>query len=577
MINDPQNLHIAHGDSGQKLSSKLDELELKEKEEQTKEQAESQNSNYINLDKFPIAQDAIKLIPEDQAEALQTFCFLYTGDEMRLASLNPTNPQVTTLAKELAAKYHANIKIYLISENSFNIGFSIYEKIPQIIQMEGVNISGDDLKRFENELSTFEKINETIKKTSLTETVTILIAAGLQFRASDIHIEAEENDVKVRLRIDGLLHDVAILSKDTWPKINSRIKLLAGLKININDKPQDGRFTINLSNDKIDVRISTIPSTFGESIVMRLLRASSVGLAFDSLGLRGKAYNDLKNEMTKPNGMILSTGPTGSGKTTSLYAILNSLNQPDTKIITLEDPVEYKLQGIVQSQVENYDSFSSAGEGNVLGRKKNIYTFARGLKAILRQDPDIVMVGEIRDLETAETAINAALTGHLMLSTIHTNSAAATIPRLLAMGVKPFLLAPALNALVGQRLVRKLCEYCKTEDKEIDNTTMTVILNALNTIKPESGYRPDLNNLKFYKSTGCDKCQNIGYKGRIGIFEILLMNQKIEKLILADQASEYEIEKIAVADGMINLFQDGLLKALDGITSISEIMARVKD
>lgn len=577
MLNDPKNLKITHGDSGQKLSSKLDELELREKEELVKNQAEAENIGYINLDKFPIAQDALKLMTEDQAESLQTFCFLYTGDEMRLASLNPTNPQVTTLAKELASKYHANVKIYLVSENSFNLGFAIYKKIPQIIQMDGVNISGDDLKRFENELSTFEKINETIKKTSLTETVTIFIAAGLQFRASDIHIEAEENDVKIRLRIDGMLHDVAVMPKDAWPKINSRIKLLAGLKINIADKPQDGRFTISLTNDKIDVRISTIPSAFGESIVMRLLRASSVGLDFDMLGFRGKSYNDLKNEMTKPNGMILSTGPTGSGKTTTLYAILNSLNNPDSKIITLEDPIEYKLPGIIQSQVENADNFSADNDESSFKKQKSTYTFARGLKAVLRQDPDIVMVGEIRDIDTAETAINAALTGHLMLSTLHTNSAAATIPRLLSMGVKPFLLAPSLNAIVGQRLVRKLCENCKVEDKEIDTATMTAILNSLNGIKPESGYKPDLNNLKFYKSTGCAQCQNIGYKGRIGIFEILLMNPKIEKLILADQASEYEIEKIAVEDGMINLLQDGLLKALDGITSVTEIMSKVKD
>jgi type II secretory ATPase GspE/PulE/Tfp pilus assembly ATPase PilB-like protein len=374
-----------------------------------------------------------------------------------------------------------------------------------------------------------------------------------------------------------MLHDVAVMPKDAWPKINSRIKLLAGLKINIVDKPQDGRFTISLSNDKIDVRISTIPSAFGESIVMRLLRASSVGLDFDMLGFRGKSYNDLKNEMTKPNGMILSTGPTGSGKTTTLYAILNSLNSPDSKIVTLEDPIEYKLPGIVQSQVENADSFSADNDESGLKKQKNTYTFARGLKAILRQDPDIVMVGEIRDIETAETAINAALTGHLMLSTLHTNSAAATIPRLLSMGVKPFLLAPSLNAIIGQRLVRKLCENCKVEDKEIDTATMTAILNSLNGIKPESGYKPDLNNLKFYKSTGCTQCQNIGYKGRIGIFEILLMNPKIEKLILADQASEYEIEKIAIEDGMINLLQDGLLKALDGITSVAEIMSKVKD
>ncbi|MDD5749701.1 MAG: GspE/PulE family protein [Patescibacteria group bacterium] len=560
----------------EKLSGKIAELELKEKERQTKAQADEQGLPYINLDKFPISQEAIKLLPRDQAEALQTLCFLYSGDEIRLASLNPNNPQLSHLKKELADKLHANVKIYFISENSLQIGLAVYEKIPQIIHLEGVQIKEEDLQRFEKELNTFEKVNQVVQKIGLSEIVTIIISAGLQFRASDIHIEAEEKDVKIRLRIDGVLHDVVVLPKDAWPKINSRIKLLAGLKINIENKPQDGRFTINLSKDVVDVRVSSIPSAFGESIVLRLLRASAVGLEFESLGLRGKSFNDLKNEIDKPNGMVLATGPTGSGKTTTLYAILNKINSPDTKIVTLEDPIEYKLPGIVQSQVQSSDGQSGSESTEGESRKKDIYTFGRGIRAMLRQDPDVVMVGEIRDLETADTAINAALTGHLMLSTLHTNSAAATIPRLLAMGVKPFLLAPSLNAIIGQRLVRRLCQHCKQEDNEIDNKTMTAILNALNAIAPESGYKPDLNNLKFYKSPGCEKCQKIGYKGRVGIYEVMLMTPEIEKMILSGQASEYEIEKIAVANGMINLLQDGLLKALEGVTSISEIISKVK-
>ena len=568
---------LSSDDKNQKLSHKLSEIELKEKEKRVQAQADELGLSYINLEKFPISQQALKIIEPEQAEALQTICFLYSGEEMRLGSLNPNNPQVTNLAKELAQKYHVRMKIYLLSEYSFNIAFSIYKKIPQIIQMEGVNISTEDIDKFDKKLTVLKDLNELIQKTDLTETMNLVIAAGLKFNASDIHIETEENEVKIRLRVDGILHDMATLKKEAWPKLDSRIKLLAGLKLNIDNKPQDGRFTIHLTKEKIDVRVSSIPSAYGESIVMRLLKASTVGLEFEQLGLRGKSFAVLSEEMKKPNGMIITTGPTGSGKTTTLYAILNKLNSPDTKIITLEDPIEYKLAGIVQSQVDNTDSVEQEDVQTGEIKKKSNYTFARGIRAILRQDPDVVMVGEIRDLETAETAINAALTGHLMLSTIHTNSAAGTIPRLLSMGVQPFLLAPSLNAIIGQRLVRKLCQDCKTEDTNVDNATMTVILNALNEISPQSGHKPDLTNLKFYTAPGCKKCQGIGYKGRVGIYEVMLMSPRIEKIILSDKASEYELEKIAGEEGMITMFQDGLLKAMEGITSIAEIFSKIKD
>ncbi|MFA6466656.1 MAG: GspE/PulE family protein [Patescibacteria group bacterium] len=564
-------------DKNKKLSDKLSEIELKEKEKRVQTQADAMGISYINLEKFPLSQEALKIIEPEQAEALQTVCFLYTGEEMRLGSLNPSNPQVTNLAKELSEKYHTRIKIYLLSEASFNFAFAVYKKIPKIIQIEGVAISAEDIDKFDKKLTTIKDLNQLIQATDLTETINIVIAASLKFGASDIHIETEEAVINVRIRIDGILHEVATLKKDAWPKLSSRLKLLAGLKLNIGNKPQDGRFTIHLTKDQIEVRVSSIPSAYGESIVMRLLKASAVGLEFEQLGFRGKSFNILNEEMKKPNGMIITTGPTGSGKTTTLYAILNKLNKPDTKIITLEDPIEYKLLGIVQSQIDNTDASDQEDVQTGEIKKKSTYTFARGLRAILRQDPDIVMVGEIRDLETAETAVNAALTGHLMLSTIHTNSAAGTIPRLLSMGVQAFLLAPSLNAIIGQRLTRKLCQNCKTEDTSLDNATMTVILNTLNEISPQSGYKPDLNNLKFYTAKGCDKCQGIGYKGRIGIYEVMLMSPEIEKIILSDKASEYEIEKIAVKDGMITMFQDGLLKALDGLTSIEEIFDHVKD
>lgn len=573
-MDEPVKIQAFDDETTERLNQKLSDIQLKEKEKEIETKAKQLGLSYINLDKFPVSQEALKLIPQTVAENLQTICFLYSGEEIRLASLNPQNPQVSNLSKELAENYHANVKIYLVSAHSFQYAYQVYAKIPSIIQIEGVNISEENLNKFNEQLTNFDTLNQLVAETSLTETINLIIAAGLKFTASDIHIEAEEKVVKVRFRIDGVLHDALNLNIDAWEKINSRIKLLAQLKLNIGNQPQDGRFTISLSKDKIDVRVSIIPSAYGESIVMRLLRASSVGLQFEALGLRGKSFNDIQNQMSKPNGMIIATGPTGSGKTTTLYAILNKLNKPETKIITLEDPIEYKLPGIVQSQVESKSGTDSDKDKDGTSR----YTFAKGLRAILRQDPDIVMVGEVRDLETADTAINAALTGHLMLTTMHTNSAAATIPRLLAMGVQSFLLAPALNAIIGQRLVRKLCVHCKVEDDSIDTAKMTDILNTLKSIKPESGQAPaDFNNLKFYRATGCNECHNLGYKGRTGIYEIFIMSPEIEKLILAGNVSEYEIEKLAIASGMITMLQDGILKALEGITSIEEVWSKVKD
>ncbi|HSD12965.1 MAG TPA: GspE/PulE family protein, partial [Patescibacteria group bacterium] len=371
---------------------------------------------------------------------------------------------------------------------------------------------------------------------------------------SDIHIEAQEKFVDVKYRIDGILNKVASVKKELWQRIVNRIKLFSGLKLNITTVPQDGRFTIFTAAGKVDVRVSTLPTAYGESIVMRLLKPGTIALQFEQLGIRGIAYEQLKREVERPNGMIITTGPTGSGKTTSLYAILNKLNDGHTKIITLEDPVEYKLEGISQSQVD----------------KSKDYTFAKGLHSILRQDPDVVMVGELRELETAEVAIQAALTGHLVLSTIHTNSAAGAVPRFLSMDVKPFLLAPALNAVIGQRLVRRICKDCIIEDtpSPADLERAKKILSEVN---PKSGYKVDLNNLKFYKGKGCPTCGDLGYKGRMGIYEIMVMSEEIEKVILSGQVSEYDMQRIAMEQGMVSMVQDGLLKALDKITTLEEV------
>ncbi|MFH1583229.1 MAG: GspE/PulE family protein [Candidatus Falkowbacteria bacterium] len=536
-----------------KFSVKEKKVKIKELERLTKQAAAAAGLPYVDLVGFPISPEALVLIDEIEVKALLTLCFFYDGKNIRLASLKPQDEKVISLAKQLSEKYFAEISIYLITENSFNYGLEMYKIIPKVREViRGVKVTEEELNRYGEKFSSFKDLQAEINKAQITEIVTMIMAAAVKSDSSDIHVEAEEKLIKVRFRIDGVLHDVASLDKSSWNKIISRMKLLASVKINVIDKPQDGRLSIYLKDNRIDIRASFLPTNFGESVVMRLLRSSSVGLEFKDLGLRDRAFNQLQREVERPNGMIITTGPTGSGKTTTLYAILKKLNNPETKIITIEDPIEYQLSGVNQSQTS-----------------KN-YTFAQGLYSIVRQDPDIVMVGEIRDLETAEIAIQAALTGHLVLSTIHTNDAAGTVPRFLSMGAKPYLLAPALNAMIGQRLVRKVCPKCKHEVK-LEDDILARATSLLNELLAENKKKIDFNNLKFYRGDGCEACQGIGYKGRIGIYEVMTMNQEIEKLILGGQASEYDMRDNAKKNGMITMVQDGLLKALDGITSVEEI------
>lgn len=560
---DAGSLKITPEEAEEKFSEKMREIKLKEKEKEAMAQAAVLGLSYINLTGFPIGPDTLMVLPEEQAAEAKVIPFYRSREEIRIGAVNPTDSRVQEIAFKIKEEFFADVMIYLISEHSFESAIKLYKAVPKIKEIiKGVEITQADLEKYKSAVTMITDLSEKIKGVSVTEVVTAMVALALQVDASDIHIEAEEADVKVRYRVDGILNDAAVLPKKDWPKITNRIKLLSSLKLNIENKPQDGRFTIFLEKDKVDVRVSVIPTTYGESIVMRLLRSAAVGLKFEDLGIRGRPFVDIENEIKKPNGMIITTGPTGSGKTTTLYAILTKLNNPATKIITLEDPVEYKLEGINQSQVD---------------RSKG-YTFAEGLRSILRQDPDVVMVGEIRDFETADVAINAALTGHLVISTLHTNSAAAAIPRFLAMGVKPFLLAPSLNAIVGQRLVRKICQACK-EEFPLDTKTRGQVLEILSKIPPETAAQilpSELQNLKFYHGKGCPECHGIGFKGRIGIYEILIMTKEIEDLILSGQVSEYKMQDVAVARGMVTMIQDGLLKAADGITTVEEVFRVAK-
>ena len=430
------------------FSQKMRDMARNEIEKETERVANELDLPYINLEKFPINPDALQIIDRETAEKHGVVCFVNLGNEMRVGTPDPENQHVQSMLIQLKEERPlVNIILYLISQPSLEKALKLYELLPETKNLDrGVTITEEDLARFSQGAINFAAIESEMKKVSITDLVTYIIASALQADASDIHIEAEEKNIKIRYRLDGILQDVAILQRAVWKRLDSRIKLLAALKINVENVPQDGRFSIKTKKEKIDVRVSTLPTNYGESIVMRLLQSSKARLSFADLGVSEKIYSKLETEIKRPNGMIITTGPTGSGKTTTLYAIINELNKPGVKIITVENPIEYQLVGINQSQVDE-----SRG-----------YTFANGLRSILRQDPDIVMVGEIRDQDTADMAIQASLTGHLVISTLHTNSAAGAVPRFLSMGAQSFLLAPALNAVIGQRLVRRLCGQCKT-------------------------------------------------------------------------------------------------------------------
>jgi len=443
------------------------------------------------------------------------------------------------------------------SDKRLVYAFKLYDNLPKIRKIiSGIEIKEEDLVRLKSGITDYKSLNDQINTVNITDIITLILATAMKVGASDVHIEAEEHGIVVRLRIDGVLQEAAIIEKEKWKKVIARMKLLAKVKLNIDDKPQDGRFSIFLSDEKIDVRTSFLPTAFGESVVMRLLFSGSIGLSFEKLGIRKESFEILAKEIKKPNGLILTTGPTGSGKTTSLYAILKKLNTEDTKIVTLEDPIEYQLKGINQSQVN----------------AKRGFTFAKGLRSILRQDPDIVMIGEIRDLETAEIAVQASLTGHLVLSTLHTNDAAGVIPRLIDMGVKPYFITPSINALIGQRLVRKLCPDCKIEHK-LTEEEEEKLRKILAVISPKA--KVDIPNElpKIYKAataTECKRCQGLGYKGRIGIYEIFTMADNIKELT-AKSAPAFKILQQAIENGMITMLQDGVLKVIDGMTSLDEI------
>jgi len=524
---------------------------------------------FVNLENQFVPKEILNIIPEPIARKHNIVAFEKDGRKIKVAMLDPEDLQTIDFIRK---KTQSKILPCLTSEKSITHLLTQYQKS---LKAEFGDLISENVK-FASALAEakyssneHEKAGEeeTLKKRAeelpVIKIVDVLLKHAILQQASDIHIEPEEKEVIVRYRIDGILHDVMFLPKEVLSAIIARIKVLANLKLDEHRLPQDGRFKIETQDYKFSFRVSILPIMDGEKVVMRLLNESSKGLTLEQLGFRELALDGLQRNIRKSHGMILVTGPTGSGKTTTLYTIMDILNTNQVNISTVEDPIEYRMPRINQTQV----------------KPKIGLTFAAGLRALLRQDPDIIMVGEIRDDETMHIAINAAMTGHLVLSTLHTNSAAGTIPRLLDMGAEPFLLASTLNIIIAQRLVRKVCANCQKEyqlDKEKigelgKKVDLEKLLKLLIKLRIVPGNSPSWENIKFMKGAGCSRCNNTGFKGRMGIYEVIEIDDNIRALI-SERKDADVIEAKAIEGGIITMLQDGFIKAVQGTTTIEEVL-----
>jgi len=544
------------GADQQKLQEKLKEVRRQAEERLAQKEASDLGFPYIDLNPVPIQVDALALVSEEQAKAAQLATVLLRQNDVVLAALNPKSAPVQKVVESLKKDGH-NALLFVCSFSSLQLAWNSY----QYVVKEKTEITGRvsiEVGEIESARSAFSRLADVqgaiaaFNNPATSKIFEVVLAGALAIKASDIHLEPSETASRLRYRIDGELNDVATVNLKIYHSLTSRIKLLSGLKLNVKNEPQDGRFTIKAGPKDIEIRTSTIPSEYGETIVLRVLDPDAIQVGLEELGLRKEDLEIVRFGLRKPNGMILNTGPTGSGKTTTLYAFIRYIYDPGIKIITIEDPIEYHIEGISQTQVD-----PSAG-----------YTFANGLRSILRQDPDVILVGEIRDLDTAEIAMHAALTGHVVFSTLHTNEAAGTIPRLVDMGAKPPIIAPALNLVIAQRLVRKLCVGCRLphELTLALKKDLEKFLSAL----PERVEKPDISAIQIFEAgTGCDKCHG-GYKRRVGVFEIFVMNPQFEEL-MHKGATEAAVKKLAVENGMVTMQQDGVLKVMAGITTFDEI------
>lgn len=542
-----------------KTRRRIDLLLRKEEEENVKLLAKKYGIPYADLSTFPIELDALKTVREGEARSGELIPFQIAGKHLKIGVRNPDRRETTETFAKLKSQ-HFSYDLFLVSPHSLEHVFRFYEKLPKIHESVAgtIQISHDRIEILKKELSRISLVQDRIKQTFVSKTTSealeVVLAGALATDSSDIHIEPQVEEVRLRYRLDGVLHDIIMMPKPFYSLLLSRIKLISELKLNIHEKAQDGRFTIHIEGGETEVRTSILPGPDGENLVLRVLNPNVAGIQFEHLGIHPLVSKSLEKELRRPNGMILTTGPTGSGKTTALYAFLKKIHTPEVKIITLEDPIEYHIPGIEQTQVD----------------VEKGYDFANGLRSILRQDPDVILVGEIRDTETAETAINAALTGHLVFSTLHTNNAAGAIPRLVTLGAKPSTIAPALNIAMAQRLVRKICQKCKTpyaltgkEKQEVKKELAHFPKNFSSPLEKEW-------NLFRASGSECDECSGTGYKGRTGVFEIIQITEEMERLILQDP-TEYDLEKMARAQNQLTMRQDGLLKILRGVTDLPEL------
>jgi type II secretory ATPase GspE/PulE/Tfp pilus assembly ATPase PilB-like protein len=522
----------------------------------------------INWDNIELKEDIIGLIPFESIKKYGFAPFRQDKKNIDLAVVDPEDVNTQNVLSFFSRKIDKKLRIFAINEDEFKILLGKY-KNPEIEIEKALKSLDESAKEEEKKASALKKREKfsIMQEAPVSKMVEVILKNAIDGKASDIHIEPTENKVRVRYRVDGILYNSILLPKKVGPAIVSRIKILSNLKIDEKRKPQDGRFRIEDMGRLIDFRVSTFPISHGEKVVMRILDKSSGLIKLEELGMKRKDFDLVTKTIQEPYGIILVTGPTGSGKSTTLYSILKMINNEGVNIVTLEDPIEYMIEGVSQSQV----------------RPEIDYTFASGLRSILRQDPDIIMVGEIRDTETAELAIHAALTGHLVLSTLHTNTSVGAIPRLLDMGIQPFLLASSLKMVIGQRLVRKICGECKYAREEIPEGVELMIKKELSKVSNEVLEKSQIKrddvvagNFRIFAGKGCSKCMKTGMKGRIGIFEVLNVDNNISRIINKN-INENEIEKMALKNGFTSMKQDGIIKVLHGLTTIEEVQRVTED
>jgi type II secretory ATPase GspE/PulE/Tfp pilus assembly ATPase PilB-like protein len=546
----------------EKQREAMDALRAQEEEELAQTLSVKYGVRYIDLTRHAINVEALRIVKEVDARASGLAVFDHVDKHLSVAVKSPVLDATREMLQKLTERGYTPT-IYMVSMQSLERAWSRYAELASATEVHAglLDISADIIQKTLATLTSLPEVRTAIEKILSLEKihrtssiVEIILGGALSIKASDVHVEPEEHTVRLRYRLDGVLTDILNFDRETYALLTSRIKLISGLKLNVKNEAQDGRFSIRVRESDIEIRTSVLPGAYGESVVMRILDPSTIKLSMEKLGIEPKLYQILETEIRRPNGMLLNTGPTGSGKTTTLYAFLRKIHTPDIKIVTLEDPIEYHLEGIVQTQVDHKH-----------------YTFAGGLRSTLRQDPDVIMVGEIRDGEVATTAINAALTGHFVFSTLHTNNAAGAFPRLLDLGVNPKVVGSAVTVVMAQRLIRRLKPDCRREVK-LEGEQKRAVEKILDGIVDKSLIPKNVDTI--YEPLEEGTCE-VSFAGRLGVFEVILMDKELEKLVAAG-GSERDIASQVRRQELLTMAEDGILKVLQGTTSLSEL-ARVLD